>query len=93
MPAGTGRLDTTPSHGIGGEAARDPGAIAEPHGTAACRAHAGLDPIPGSARDVAPPGSGAGEFVAFRGRLVGTGRQHLDRHGQDTPSDDHHAEY
>jgi PDZ domain-containing protein len=88
-----GRPDTSPRHGTLGEAERQPGAVGTPDGTSACGPHDGLGPASADERNVAPPPPGAGEIGAFRGRLVRTGRQHLDGNGQDTPADDHHAEY
>ena len=93
LPAGAGGLDTSASHGAGGEADGDPRAIAELDCAAARRPHAGHAPIPGADRNAAPPFAPAAELVAFRGRLIGTGREHLDRNGQATAADDQHAEY
>jgi PDZ domain-containing protein len=88
-----GGPNTSPRHGTPGEAKGQPGAVGTADGATAGGPRHGLGAVPGYESNVAPLPLGAGEIGAFRGRLVGTGREHLDRNGQDTPADDHHAEY
>ncbi len=88
-----GGPNTSPRYGTAGEGKGQPGAVGAADGATAGGPRHGLGPVPGYRRNVAPLPPGAGEIGAFRGRLVGTGREHLDRNGQDTPADDRHAEY
>jgi Lon-like protease len=92
LPARAGRVETSASHGARGVAECQAGPIAASDGAAACRPGPGRDPLPGDQRPVPQACSGAGAFAASRGRLVATGRKHVDRDGHGTPSNDQHAE-
>jgi PDZ domain-containing protein len=88
-----GGPNTSARHRTAGEAQCQPGAVGAPDGATARGPCDPLGPVPRAYRNVAPPPPGAGEAGAFHARLVGTGRHHFDRNGQDTPAHNRHAEY